>query len=125
MVNGSDVKAVDTSKIFPKSVLAAFEKQRTSGVLKTKDPEKIPCICRIFMTFTGATWYLYDYNPKTGIAEAYCNLGNPEWAEYGFVDVWDLLSMSTGFRSLERDRNFPTGKIMMGEIARGVKTGEW
>lgn len=64
----------------------------------------------IWAKFFGGpmTWYIAELDPETGVAFGFCNLGNDEDAEWGYVSLLELESLSAhgGLLIIERDLHF-------------------
>ena len=55
--------------------------------------------------FTGSCdWYIVELDPETGIAFGYADLGDPQNAEWGYVDLTELGTVEGPFGiGVERD----------------------
>jgi len=91
-------------KLLTEEILQKFKEQGdTSEML----PEDIKIIAKYFTPDGSATWYMYEYNPKTKVFFGYANLGIPEFAECGTIALKELESVRGVFGlSVERDRYY-------------------
>jgi hypothetical protein len=53
-----------------------------------KNPDPIAHV-KLFSPYSGATWFLTEYDPKTGEAFGWADMGMG-MGEYGYIDVGDL-----------------------------------
>ncbi len=64
----------------------------------------------IYVKYFGGpmTWYVAELDPETGIAFSFCNLGNDDDAEWGYVSLLELESLTAhgGLLIVERDLFF-------------------
>lgn len=55
--------------------------------------------------FVGsADWWLVELNPESGLAFGYASLGDPQLAEWGYVDLTELATVRVPIRLLLRER---------------------
>lgn len=69
----------------------------------------------IYAKFFGGpmTWLIAELDPVSGIAFGFCNLGNDEDAEWGYVSLLELESLSAhgGLVIIERDLHFEPARF--------------
>jgi hypothetical protein len=82
----------------------AFARQ---GDCSQKEPKDIKIIAKYFNPTGAASWYCYEYDPKTRIFWGYANLGDKEMAECGAISLDELESVKGLFGlGIERDLHF-------------------
>lgn len=77
--------------------------------LGSTEAEKDPVVrCKLFTPFSGWTWLLTEYDPKTHTAFGFCyDASFPVGAELGYVSIEELESLRfCGVPAVERDRWF-------------------
>jgi hypothetical protein len=69
------------------------------------DPEQIPCPLKIFNPMGLGTWYIWEYEPETGLCFGLCCLHE---AELGYVSLEELAGVTVAPFNLplERDRHW-------------------
>jgi len=73
-------------KIFTKEILKKLPPLYGN---ENKKPEEIKVPLKLFNPSGVGTWYITEYNPDTGIAFGWCDLGCPV---LGYVNLDELLS---------------------------------
>lgn len=78
------------------------------ALYETEDVESSEKIIHAKFFGGPATWYIAELNPETGVAFGFCNLGHDEDAEWGYVSLLELESLSAhgGLLIIERDLDF-------------------
>ena len=71
-------------------LLAEFEKQGNTG---NKRAENIKVITKFFMPDGAGKWFITDWLPEDDVFFGYCSLGNPDFAELGYVSKTELESL--------------------------------
>jgi len=109
-------------KIITKEIQNAFDKQ---GETAQMPPSDIVVICKLFNPTGAGTWYLYEQdrvNPD--IYWCFANLGDTYLAECGTVSLSELMSVRLPLGlSIERDMQFPVGKMILADVISKVKSG--
>ncbi len=102
-------------KIFTKEILKKLPQLYAN---EEKSPEEIKVPLKLFNPSGVGTWYITEYNPETGIAFGWCDLG---YSELGYVDLNELLSIRFkpfGLkveRDLYWDSNTTLAEVMAGK----------
>ena len=92
-------------KLLTKEILNKFEKQ---GKVDDMPSDKAKVICKFFNPTGGGTWYAIEYNADERMFFGFADLGNPDFAEFGYFSLDELESLKVppfGL-SIERDRHF-------------------
>lgn len=59
---------------------------------------------KLFNPCGVGTWYLTEYDPKERVAFGWCDLGDPDCAEFGYISIEELEGIRLPFGlSIERD----------------------
>jgi hypothetical protein len=101
-------------KLFTKDILNKLPALQETAQLSS---EEITVPLKLFGG--SCTWYIYEYDPETGIGMCFANLGNPVFAELGSVSVPEIKE-ALGFM-LQRDRHFKP--MILSEIIEIVENG--
>lgn len=103
-------------KILTKAIEKAFEKQGDTSHLKA---DQIKVVCKLFNPCGAGTWYLYERESED-IFMAFCDLGDPQFAELGRVSLSELLSVRLPFGlTIERDLHWTP--CLLSEVIDSVK----
>jgi len=95
-------------KIFTKEILKKLPQLYAN---EEKSPEEIKVPLKLFNPSGAGTWYITEYNPETGIAFGWCDLGYPE---LGYVNLNELLSIRVE-RDMYWDSNTTLAEVMAGK----------
>lgn len=89
-----------------KLMTKVLEKKMPKLYETEKNEEKI-AIVKFFNPCGVGTWYGIEYDPKERIFFGYVDLGNPDFAEYGYFSLEELESIKLPFGlKIERDLYF-------------------
>lgn len=85
----------------------------------TPAEDKVIC-ARLLALASAATWFIVEFDPVQQLAFGYADLGDPNCAEWGYVDVRELeLLRWLGVPRVELDSNFtPTCFRDLREVQR-------
>ena len=109
-------------KLLTKEILDAFKKQ---GDTSEKEGSEIKVICKFFNPTGCGTWYCYEYFPDDRIFMGYAELGDLQCAECGTISLDELEEFKGRFGlGIERDKNFPIGKMTLDEVRDAVQSGK-
>jgi len=103
-------------KLFTKAILKNLPPIGATAELESEDNE---VRCKLFNAMGVGTWYIVEYDPETGEAFGFVNLGNPDFAELGYFNVNEI--KNTRGVMLERDKWFT--KMNLAEVIKTVKDG--
>lgn len=68
-----------------------------------------------------ADWWLAEYDPKSRIGFGYACLGDPQLAEWGYVSLEELETLSVGLVIIERDLHWTPRPVSAVDLpGRGV-----
>lgn len=106
-----------------------------------QDHSEAKVILKLF--FRSETWYITEYDPSTGIAFGFTDLGCARMAEQGSIDLYELININRRTRvdpstpltevkvggvdcplGVERDIRYPIGKVLLREVIEKVKNGQ-
>ena len=86
------------------------------------DKEKVMVHLKLFNPTGVGTWYITEYNPEENLAFGFCNLGDPEMAELGYVSITELEEFKGRMGlGIERDMSFDSRPLE--DIMTTVKAG--
>lgn len=89
-----------------KLMTKALEKKMPKLYETEKSEEKI-AIVKFFNPCGAGTWYGIEYDPEERLFFGYVDLGNPDFAEYGYFSLDELESIKLPFGlKIERDLYF-------------------
>ena len=68
----------------------------------------------------GSDWWIAEYDPQTGMAFGYACLGDPQGAEWGYVDLTELeaVAVQRGLVVVERDLHWEPVKAGDAKLPR-------
>jgi len=105
-------------KIFTKANLKSLPTLDESAQMSIADQ-------KVWVKLFGgsATWYITSFDPSTNEAFGFVNLGNPQFAELGYIDMRELTALRIPPFGLpiERDRNFHPTPLQ--EVMDTIKSG--
>lgn len=128
-----------TIKFLTKAILEALPPLYAN---EDKEADETPVIVKLFNPMGKGTWYITEYNPEDGTAFGFAELGDPDCAELGYVNLYELVNfrrrveVEIGFPlnevytgtpdcllGIERDIHLQPGKLMLSEVMDKVKRG--
>ena len=95
-------------KIFTKEILKKLPPLYGN---ENKKPDEIKVPLKLFNPSGIGTWYITEYNPETGIAFGWCDLGYPE---LGYIYLNELLSIRVE-RDIYWDSNTTLSEVIAGK----------
>lgn len=108
-------------KLITKAIESAFAKQGDTSELGA---DKIKIVCKFFGGC--GTWYVYDRDPEChDRLYAFCNLGDPTYAELGTVSLTELteIRIKPFGLPIERDIHFDSLSMSLQDVIDKVKSG--
>ena len=91
-------------KLLTKEILQKFEKQGSVNDVPDTDAK---VICKFFTPDANATWYALEYDPRSEEFFGFADLGNPDFAEFGYFTLEQLESVKGKLGlPVERDMHF-------------------
>lgn len=110
-------------KLLTKAIEKAFEKQGYTGNKSSKD---IKVICKLFNPTGSGDWFLYERDSQNpDIFWAFCNLGDPMFAECGTISLSEMQSFKGRMGlGIERDTSFNIGEKTLKQVIDEVKGGD-
>ena len=88
-------------KLLTKEILAKLPALYAN---EEKQAEDVKVPLKLFNAFGSQTWYITEYSPEERLFFGFCNLGDREMAELGYVSLDELESINMPYRfKLERD----------------------
>lgn len=106
-------------KLFTKEILKKLPSIEATAETSIKD---LTVHCKLFDPTGAGTWYLYAYDPADKLAMAFCNLGDSEMAEIGYLSIEELEEYRGRFGlGIERDIHFQSMPLQ--DVIDKVKAG--
>lgn len=124
-------------KILTKEHVDAFKK------FGRQDGDDAKVILKLFLPSHNFYWFITEYDPETGIGFGFANLNDPQCAEMGDIDLYELVNLrrrtpvdrSTPLTEVkvggpdcpigvERDIHFKIGSWTIGDVAEAIKSGK-
>ena len=107
-------------KLLTKAIETAFIKQ---GDTSEKSSSEIKVICKFFNPTGAGTWWLYERDSQNpDIFWAFCNLGDPTFAECGTISLSELQNFKGRMGlGIERDLSFDIGEKTVQQVMDEVK----
>lgn len=76
---------------------------------ETLSPDQVTIPLKLFNPVGSSTWYITEIDEDCELAFGFCNLGDDEMAELGYVSISELESIQLPFGlSIERDLYWDT-----------------
>jgi hypothetical protein len=72
-------------------------------IYQTDDTDLAQKVLHLHYFGGPADWWLAEYDPESGLGFGYACLGDPDCAEWGYVDLKELEPVSVGLVIVERD----------------------
>lgn len=90
-----------TSFLISKKISSRIPKLYDTEQLESNEV-KVPV--KLFNPVGSQTWYITEYNPEQELAFGFCNLGDDDNAELGYISIDELESLNLPFGlRIERD----------------------
>ena len=104
-------------KILTKQIL-----KKLPNLYETDGKKDTKVHLKLFNPTGAGTWYITEYDPETGDAFGFINMGNSNFAELGYVNLIELLKFKGRFGlGIERDKSFES--TLLSEVIETVKSG--
>ncbi len=83
---------------------------------ETEDTETAEKVLHLHYFGGSCDWWLTEYDPESHLGFGYACLGDPEMAEWGYVDLKELEPVSVGLVVIERDLHWAPRSVAATEL---------